>query len=257
VSQASLDIRGLTKAFSGVHAVEDVSFTVPTGSVTGLIGPNGSGKTTILDCITGFLDADRGEVLLDGESILGVAPHALARMGLVRTFQGPHGYPRLTVLDHMLLGSQEFHGVTWWQSFRLSREAEASERDAIERSRELLSMVRLADRAHERAGNLSYGQQKLLSLVAALMGDPRIVLLDEPLAGVTPAMIDEVQRAIGRLNDLGHTFLIVEHNVRFVTAVCSSIVALDAGRKLAEGPPSTIWEDERIYEAYLGARSTP
>lgn len=239
-----LEVEGLSKAFMGVQALDDVSFTLEGGSVLGLIGPNGSGKSTAIDCITGFVPLDAGRVVLDGRSITRSSPHLVARVGIVRTFQTIQLYDALSLDDHVEL--------TLWglrdRGRRARRQARAAASDWLLE----LGLDRLRSAP---AGILSYGQKKLLALATVLAAAPRVATLDEPLAGVNPAVIDVIGRAITTANEAGQTFLIVEHNVEFVTERCSSVVVLDAGAKLAEGPPSIIWDDPAVYEAFLGRKA--
>jgi branched-chain amino acid transport system ATP-binding protein len=243
----ALQVTGLGKSFMGVAALSDVAFTLGTGTVLGLIGPNGSGKSTALDCVTGFVRPDSGQILLDGESIFGKAPHVIAQAGLVRTFQTVKLYDQLTLDEHMSLS---LRGLC-----KAGRSG-GSRRRSAERKRATswLAEFGLEQLRSAPAGILSYGQKKLLALAAVLVTQPRIALLDEPLAGVNPRIIDLIRDAILQANNEGQTFLIIEHNVEFITSCCSEVVVLDAGKKLAAGPPSVIWDDPAVYEAFLGRK---
>lgn len=241
---AALEVSGLGKSFMGVAALDGVDFTLTAGSVLGLIGPNGSGKSTALDCVTGFVRPDTGRILLDGRSIFGKAPHAIARSGVARTFQNVKLYDELTLHEHMRLALRGLGGS------KRSRRAAGEER-----ARTWLAGLGLDRLRSAPAGILSYGQKKLLALATVLAAEPRIVMLDEPLAGVNPRMIDLIRDAILQANGHGQTFLIIEHNVEFITSCCSSVVVLDAGKRLAAGPPSVIWDDPAVYEAFLGGKA--
>jgi ABC-type branched-subunit amino acid transport system ATPase component len=249
---ALLEVGDLAKAFSGVHAVDGVSFAVEAGSITGLIGPNGSGKSTTIDCISGFQRTDAGSVRLAGVDIGGLKPQAIAGAGLVRTFQTVRVYDRFSLLDNLLAVAAPFDGVTWIDALLRTPKYRDVRRRADERARELIAFVGLAGLIEVPAAILSYGQKKLLSMAAALMSQPKLVVLDEPVAGVNPSRINEVADILRRANADGTTFLIVEHNVDFITSLCSRVIVFDQGRKLAEGSPEAIHSDQRVLDAYLG-----
>jgi ABC-type branched-subunit amino acid transport system ATPase component len=249
---AILRVTDLRKAYSGVHALDGVSFDVAGGSITGLIGPNGSGKSTAIDCLSGFQKLDGGRVLLAGTDITGRASHLIARAGLMRTFQTVRIYERLSLRDNLAIAAQQFDGATFVDEFfrtRRYREAvEASEK----RARELVELIGLRKYYEIETGILSYGQKKLVALASALMPHPKIVVLDEPVAGVNPSRIREIEVALQQLNRAGETFLIVEHNVEFITNLCHRVIVLEQGRKLTEGTAAEIHTDSRVLEAYLG-----
>ncbi len=249
---AILQVSELRKAYAGVHALDGVSFEVEAGSITGLIGPNGSGKSTAIDCISGFQRLDGGRVALAGQDITGRAAHVIARVGLMRTFQTVRVYERLSLRDNLAIACQQFDKATWVDEFLRTKKY----RDAVEasetRARELIELIGLARYYDAEAGILSYGQKKLVALASALMPHPRIVVLDEPVAGVNPSRIREVEVALRQLNQAGETFLIVEHNVEFITNLCHRVIVLEQGRKLAEGSAAEIHADSRVLEAYLG-----
>jgi ABC-type branched-subunit amino acid transport system ATPase component len=229
-----LEIRGVTKRFGGVTAVNRCSLVLAPGKIYGLIGPNGSGKTTLFNCITGLTPRDEGEVRYKGERIDGLKPHRVARRGIGRTFQIIRVFPELTALENLLVVTRE--------------PFEAAKR----RARELLRFVTLDRLENEYAGNLSYGQQKLLEFIRVLMTDPELILLDEPAAGVNRTLLNELLAAITRLRDQGKTILIVEHDMKVVMGLCETVFVLDYGEKIAEGPPGVIQADERVIEAYFG-----
>ncbi|HYE92594.1 MAG TPA: ABC transporter ATP-binding protein [Terriglobales bacterium] len=230
----ALEIRGLRKSFGGVSAVNGVSLALERGRIYGLIGPNGSGKTTLFNCVTGVERRDAGEVLLDGARIDGLPPHRIAKLGVGRTFQLIRVFPELTALENLLVVTTGPHEA------------------AQARARELLAFVKLERLADEYAGNLSYGQQKLVEFVRMLMRDPSLVLLDEPAAGVNRTLLNELLDAVRRLRDAGKTVLLVEHDMKVVMGLCETVFVLDHGEKIAEGPPGVIQADERVIEAYFG-----
>jgi ABC-type branched-subunit amino acid transport system ATPase component len=217
-----------------VAAVSGVSFALRRGRIHGLIGPNGSGKTTLFNCITGIERRDSGRILLDGAPIDGLRPYQIAQRGVGRTFQMIRVFPELTALENLLVVTTGPH--------------EAAEA----RARELLRFVKLERLAGEFAGNLSYGQQKLVEFVRMLMRDPALVLLDEPAAGVNRTLLNDLLDAVRRLRDAGKTVLLVEHDMKVVMGLCETVFVLDHGEKIAEGPPGVIQADERVIEAYFG-----
>jgi branched-chain amino acid transport system ATP-binding protein len=233
-----LEARGLRKAFGGVQAVDGCSFAVPRGRICGLIGPNGSGKTTTFNLLTGVLQPDAGEVLHEGVDIAGLKPWRIFQRGITRTFQVTRVFREMTVLENML-------SVT---------SAAVPERKARERAAELIAMVNLTYLRGEYAGRLSYGQQKLLEFARALMTDPDVILLDEPAAGVNRTLLQQLLDQIHRLQEAGKTILIVEHDMNVIMNHCELVFVMDYGVKIAEGPPSQIQGDERVIEAYFGRR---
>jgi ABC-type branched-subunit amino acid transport system ATPase component len=250
---ALLALENLTKSYRGVRAVDDVSLTVARHSITGLIGPNGSGKSTTIDCLSGFQRCDRGRVLLDGADITGEPPHRIARAGLIRTFQTVRVYEALSVLDNLTLAMQQTSSAGWLDALLRTRRQRAAERAAVERAHELIGLIGLDRYVEAPASILSYGQKKLLALAAALMPRPKLVVLDEPVAGVNPTRIREVEAVIRRLHAAGESFLIVEHNVDFIVNLCDRVIVFDQGRTLMEGTPDEVHRDPRVLEAYLGA----
>jgi ABC-type branched-subunit amino acid transport system ATPase component len=231
---AALEIDGVRKSFGGVTAVNGVTLRLERGRIHGLIGPNGSGKTTLFNCITGIERIDAGRVILDGERIDGLKPHQIAMKGVGRTFQVIRVFPELTALENLLV-------VT-----RGRRE------EAERRARELLQFVKLERLADEYAGNLSYGQQKLVEFARMLMRNPSLILLDEPAAGVNRTLLNDLLQVVRDLRDRGHTMLLVEHDMKVVMGLCELVFVLDHGEKIAEGPPGVIQADERVIEAYFG-----
>src|SRR4051812_29350957 len=249
---ALLSVSDLRKSYAGVHALDGVSFEVERGSVTGLIGPNGSGKSTAIDCISGFQKLDGGKVMLAGADITGRPSHLIARAGLMRTFQTVRIYERLSLRDNLAIAAQQFDDASFVDEFfRTRRYREAVEASEM-RARELVELIGLRKYYEIETGILSYGQKKLVALASALMPRPKIVVLDEPVAGVNPSRIREIEAALRQLNGAGETFLIVEHNVEFITNLCHQVIVLEQGRKLTEGTAAEIHTDSRVLEAYLG-----
>jgi ABC-type branched-subunit amino acid transport system ATPase component len=243
-SSALLAADGLTKRFGGVAAVAGCSFSVPSGTITALVGPNGSGKTTVFNLLTGYLRADSGMVKFEGRAIRRPNPISLYRSGLTRTFQQARIFPDLTLVENLCVATPQ----PWRAIVR-----RAVGRDDHRRAHALLEEFGLAHLATESAGSLSYGQKKLLEFATALMGEPRLVLLDEPTAGVNPVMVEAIETRIRELNARGLTFLVVEHNMNLVMRLCDPVIVLDHGTKLAEGKPNDVRRDPRVLDAYLGA----
>jgi branched-chain amino acid transport system ATP-binding protein len=247
-----LEILNLHKSFAGVRALAGISLTVEEGSITGLIGPNGSGKSTTIDCISGFQPVDRGRVLLAGVDITRRSPQHIARAGLRRTFQAMRVYERLSLRDNLTIAAQQLDAAGWQDELMRTRRYRRAVAEAEARADRLLDLVGLSRYSGALAGMLSYGQKKLVALAAALMSQPKIVVLDEPVAGVDPTRIGEVAGILRGLHAAGQTFLIIEHNVEFISSLCHRVVVLEGGRKLAEGAPGDIQKNARVLEAYLG-----
>ena len=247
------EVRGLRKRYFGLTAVADLRLAVPPGAIVGLIGPNGSGKSTTIDCITGFQAPDAGRWFLDGAELTGQRPHCHAAAGVARTFQTVRSYDELSLRDNLIVAAQSRDGIGWLGALAGGRALRRAEAAAARHAADLLQTIGLAEQAGAPAGILSYGQRKLLAIAAAMMTRPKFVVLDEPVAGVNPSMILRIETLVRQLNETGVTFLIVEHNVEFIMSLCLSVIVMEQGRKIADGPPSLIRNDPRVLDAYLGA----
>ncbi|MDE2093434.1 MAG: ABC transporter ATP-binding protein [Burkholderiales bacterium] len=247
-----LRLANVSKRFGGLSVLQDVSFEVPAGTVFGLIGPNGAGKTTVFNLVTGLLAPSGGAIELNGRSLLGVKPHRITRMGLGRTFQNIRVFKEMTLLENVVVGMHAHltYGVAGWlfalPGFR------AQERRARERARELLATVGLQDQAGDTADNLSYGDQRKLELARALATEPKLLLLDEPVAGMNTAEKVELMRVIAQIAQRGYTVFMIEHDMRFVMGLCERIAVLNFGRIIAQGTPDEIKNNADVIEAYLG-----
>ncbi|MFI7700226.1 ATP-binding cassette domain-containing protein [Nonomuraea sp. NPDC049480] len=244
-----LSVRGVSKRFGGLTAVDDVSLDVRPGTITALIGPNGSGKTTLFNLITGGLPADSGEIWFDGRRVDGLRPWRRCHLGLGRTYQVTRLFADMTVRENVVAPLADARWRTMLSDAVRGHEAE--------RARELLGLVGLGRFAGQRAGALSYGQQKLVELAQVLMLEPRLILLDEPAGGVNPSLLGSIVDVIRELNAAGVTFLIVEHNIPLVLDLCDPVAVLAGGRLIAEGPPGQVREDPAVLEAYLGTDLLP
>ena len=243
-----LEVRGVGKTFGGVVANREISLEVPAGKIYGLIGPNGSGKTTLFNSITGLHPIDSGSIRFQGREISRLRVPQIARLGLLRTFQQTRTYVKMTCVENMLISTPPAEpGVR--SMFRKSAPAEQKKAD------ELLDFVGLHPKRHLRAGDLSFGQQKLLELAMALMADPTLLLLDEPTAGINPTLINDLLDRLRRTNaERGVTLLVIEHNMRVIMSLAEHIYCLAHGELLAGGSPEAVRNDPRVVDAYLGAQ---
>jgi branched-chain amino acid transport system ATP-binding protein len=241
-----LEIQGLTKRFFTFSALSGVSLDVERGEILGIIGPNGSGKTTLFNCVTGVLPPSGGRVRFKGEDITGLSPDAVYRRGIARTFQLIQLFPEMTILENMLMAAQEKQGTL------LGRLVHREDAGATDRALGLLEYLGIASLKDNLASNLSYGQQKLLDFGMALMPEPEVILLDEPLAGVNPTMIKSLVGHILALNARGHTFVVIEHNMEVVMSLCRRIVVLSQGERIAEGTPAEVADNPLVLDAYFG-----
>ena len=241
-----LDIQGVTKSFGGLIAVNDVEMIVSRGEIVGLIGPNGSGKTTLFNCITSIYPADRGKIFFDNEDIYGLPSYRVTQKGIARTFQLARVFHDLTLFQNMVL-AQNHDGEHFLRT--PTQGFDVSLCDQIEYWLEFVSLTRLKN---ELAGEISYGQQKLLEFAMVLMPNPELILLDEPTSGVNPVMINKIMGLIRELHDRGKTMFIIEHNMKVVMNLCERIYVLDYGKKICEGTGKQVQKDPNVIEAYFG-----
>lgn len=251
--QAILEVRSMSKSFVGVKALQDVSLTVNTAQIVGLIGPNGSGKSTALNCISGFIKPDAGVVTFKGRDITGEDPASVANLGMMRTFQITKIARKMTLLENLLLGAQTSDDEKFLTSIFKRKQYLRRQPNLLERARELLDTVKLSHLENDYASVLSGGQQRLLSIALVLIRDPDVILLDEPAAGVHPELVEKFVEMIATVRkERQKSFLIIEHNMHFISNVCDEVVVLDAGMNLVTGAPDMIHNDPKVLEVYLG-----
>ena len=248
-----LALEGLTRRFGGLTAVDRCSFTIEAGRITGMIGPNGAGKTTIFSMVAGALPPSAGRILFDGEDITGLPTHRLFHRGIVRTFQIPHEFGRLTVLENLMAVPAAQPGERLWPVWLSPGAVARREREVRERAEDALRFLTLWELRDELAMHLSGGQKKLLELGRAMMTSPRLVLLDEPGAGVNPTLLVRLREMILELNrERGYTFVVIEHDMDFIASLCERVIVLSQGAVLTEGPMERVRRDPRVLDAYLG-----
>ncbi len=250
-----LEVKGVSKSFEGIRAVDGCSLDVHRGSITGLIGPNGAGKTTLFNLITGFHKPDDGKILFKGGRIDGLPPHQIFLRKICRTFQITREFAQMTLLENLMVMPENQLGERIWNTWFRPQAVRNQERRLRNKALEILEFVELIHLKDEYAAHLSGGQKKLLELAKTLMADPELILLDEPGAGVNRTLMKKlVENLIYLSTRKGITFLIIEHDLDLVMSLCNPIIVMSEGRKLAEGTPDEIKRDDRVLEAYLGGQ---
>jgi branched-chain amino acid transport system ATP-binding protein len=247
-----LELSGVSRHFGGLHVLHDVNLRVPQGVIFGLIGPNGAGKTTVFNLVTGLLAPSSGRITFNGQNLTGLKPHQITRLGIARTFQNIRLFREMTLLENVVVGAYRHVNYGWGGLLFSLPGFRAQEAQARERALELLTWMKLDARAHELADNLSYGEQRRLELARALATEPRLLLLDEPVAGMNTGERATLMAEITALRERGYTILIIEHDMRFVMGLCEQIAVLNFGKIIACGTPEQIRSDPQVIEAYLG-----
>ena len=248
-----LETRNVTKRFGGLTAVDDVSVQIPEGSIYSIIGPNGAGKTTLFNCITGFYPTDEGEILFLDKSIIGYSPDRVTKQGISRTYQNIRLFPAMTALENILVGAHPRLKSNWLDAILHTPRQRAEEKMALEKAQELLNFVGLKGKGDLLARNLPYGEQRRLEMARALANEPKIILLDEPTAGMNPNESRTMMRFIENLRDeLGITILLIEHDMKVVMGISEFIYVLDFGQLIAKGSPEEIQKNPQVIESYLG-----
>jgi branched-chain amino acid transport system ATP-binding protein len=250
---ALLELQKLTKTFGGLTAVGELDMFVDKGEIVGLIGPNGAGKTTVFNAISGVYGPTAGRVLFKGEDITGLKPHAVAKRGLTRTFQLTTIFGELTVLENIRLGSHLISGISFWPAVFNTLKMRKREKELLNKAAELADFMGLGQWQHESAKNLSHGHQRALEMAIALVAEPELLLLDEPVAGMSMEETADMMKKIRAARDRGVTVLLVEHDMKLVMDVCTRICVLNFGTKLAEGNPKEICSNKDVIAAYLGS----
>ncbi len=248
-----LETKGLTKDFKGLRAVSNLDLNVDAGEIVGIIGPNGAGKTTVFNLVTGFLQPTDGKVIFEGKDIAGQKPHAIAKSGIVRTFQLDRIFHDFTILQNLVTASHLYAKIGFWEATLNTSRYRKKNRNTWDHAMEIMQFVGLGDRKDEIARNLSHGHQKMLGIAIALAANPKLLLLDEPLAGMNPAEVSRALETIGEIRARGTSVLLIEHNMRAVMSICDRIVVLNFGTEIARGLPEEVKQNKEVIKAYLGA----
>lgn len=251
MNESLLEATALNKRFNGINALDDFYASIRTGEILGLIGPNGAGKTTLFNVLTRFILSDNGKVVLKGKDITGAASYKIANMGISRTFQNLRLIRQISVLENVMLAFKNQPGENLINVFFRHKKVKQAEKKNKTKALELLSYAGLSDKAYDRANDLSYGQQKLLTIVCCLASDGDLILFDEPVAGVNPVMIDKILKIIADLPRQGKSAIIIEHNMNAINQICDRVIAMDAGKKICEGTPEEVRNDPNVIESYL------
>jgi branched-chain amino acid transport system ATP-binding protein len=247
-----LELQKLTKSFGGLTAVNELDLSIEKGEIAGLIGPNGAGKTTVFNTISGVFHPTRGKVLFKDEDITGLKPHSVARRGLVRTFQLTTLFSDMTVLDNILLGFHLTSGIRFWATLFNTASTRGRQEQLLETATELADFMGLRERRYELAKNLPHGHQRALEMAIALAVSPELLMLDEPVTGMSAEEVKEIMNKIRSIRDRGITILLVEHDMRVVMDICDRICVLNFGKKIAEGSPKEVCDNKEVIAAYLG-----
>lgn len=247
-----LQVEHVTHAFGGVNAIDDCSFSVPVGQITALIGPNGAGKSTLVNVVSGFYAAQQGRIVFDGADISKWPPYRRGNHGLIRTFQISRGYGAMTVLENLMVPPQGQAGEQLLNAIFRPKVVEAQEKANLAKALELLDTFGLWEKRDDYARNLSGGQKRLLEMARALMAAPKLLLLDEPMAGVNPALAEQLAQHIVELRKTGVTFLLIEHNLGIVDQICDHVIVMASGRALATGTMAQVRANQEVVAAYLG-----
>jgi ABC-type branched-subunit amino acid transport system ATPase component len=247
-----VEARGVSKVFGGVHAVRDCSVSIGEGEIVGLIGPNGAGKTTLFNILCGLVSPTSGTILVNGKDIAGLQPHDIARLGAVKTFQIPRGFETLSVLENLVASCPTAQDASFWRGMFGVRNRHARQVELARHAMDMLRFLNLASVAALPAGHLSGGQRKLLDLGRALMLSPNVLMLDEPLAGVSPVLAEEIAEHLAELRSRGISIALIEHRVEFVRHICDRIYVLSAGSILTEGRPEVVLGAKEVVDAFLG-----
>jgi len=249
---ALLEIKNVTKKFGGLIALNGFELEIHPGEILGLIGPNGSGKTTTFNVITGFLKPDEGKVIFEGQEITGLQPYAIAKLGVIRTFQLANLFFDLTVLDNVLIGFHNLSKTTLFDELLYTRSRHEEENEILDKAMKILQLTELDPYKNKLAKNLSAGWRKTLAIAIALAANPKLLLLDEPVCTLSPARVASVMNLIVKLRNSGISIMLIEHNMRVIMDYCDRIAVLNFGKKIAEGSPELVRQNREVINAYLG-----